>query len=437
MTETFLQFAWRFCLFTTADFRTSRGEIITIKNEGFLNTDAGPDFLFAKIQIGDTFWSGHVEIHIHASDWYKHNHHQDPAYDNVILHAVYYPDEEVISRSGAPIPMLDLSSCVDMSYLHSYENLLKQRDWIPCVSRIHQVDESLRNVWIERLLVQRIEEKREVLRNRLQLAKMDWTEMLYRTFARNFGFKVNAEAFEMLAICLPYKLLASHRDSQFQLEALLFGQAGMLEGLFSDSYPRVLQSEYLFLKKKYKLTGMSGSIWRYLRLMPANFPSLRIAQFAALLYHRPNLFADIREWVDPQEVFSALKVSAHEYWATHSGFDRKCKTRKIALGKPSVENIIINTVVPYIFLYANEIGTSDMSENGLALMQKCRPENNHIIRKWRKLGMTVPSAAQSQGYLELYNNYCSQLKCLNCAIGAEILRSPNKSAGIPSAQTAP
>lgn len=423
MTETYLQFAWRFCLFTSADLRTTRGESVTVQNTGFLNTDAGPDFLYAKMGIGDQMWSGHVEIHVRASEWYDHKHHLDPDYDNVILHVVYKADEQVFSNNSVAIPTVDLSKYVDESYLDKYESMIKERSWIPCASKLGSVRKVAIKSWIDGLMVGRIEEKKNVLLQNLEVAKNDWTEMLYRSLARSFGLKVNADNFEMLATFMPVKILMAHRDSQFQIEALLFGQAGMLNEAFVDEYPKALQNEYVYLKKKMGLVAMSGKGWKYLRMMPANFPSLRIAQLAKLIYERPSLLSEFKEWEDPDQVFGALSVHAHDYWKTHSAFDKPCKLRSVKFGKSRIEGVIINTAVPYIFLYAERVGTSDMAQRGVDLLERCKPENNKITRGWKALGQEIPSAAQSQAYIQLYNSYCTPKKCLNCGIGAELLRS--------------
>lgn len=428
MTEAFLHFIWKFQLFESQPLKSSVGQEITILKTGTHNTNAGPDFLNSKVKIGNETWVGNVEIHLKSSDWNAHNHQNDEAYKNVILHVVFIHDEDISLHTKGDLPVLDLSDYIGMSYINKYERLIKSRSAIPCSANFHQVDEFSWSNWLDRLVVERLERKTKIISFELEKLNNNWNETFYRFLAKNFGFKVNAEAFLQLAESLPSTILEKHKDSVFQIEALLFGQAGLLDDDFEESYPFDLANEYAFLKKKYNLFPRKSSSWKYLRLMPANFPPIRISQFANLFCNSKFLFSRLLECVHFDEVDKILDIKANDYWSNHSAFERETKASTKKLGKSSKENILINTLVPFLFLYGKTKKQQVYVDRALRFLEECPSENNAITRKWDKLlkenideKMKINNALQSQGSLELKNEYCLPKKCLSCSLGIRIL----------------
>ncbi|MCK4638130.1 MAG: DUF2851 family protein, partial [Bacteroidales bacterium] len=350
MTEEFLYYIWMFRLFDK-DISTTSGESINILKSGERNTDSGPDFFNAKIKIGDTIWAGNVEIHINSSDWYKHNHQENNAFDNIILHIVYKNDAIIKRKNSEIIPTIELKEKFDKKLYYRYKSFMTNKYWIPCQKLIGNVDEFHLNNWLERLLIERLEHKAKTIESTLKLNKNNWEQTFYQYLARNFGFNTNAEPFELLAKSLPVNHLAKHKNNQFQIESLLFGQAGLLETDFKDEYPNNLKNEYNFLKKKFSLKSVDGFLWKFLRLRPSNFPTIRIAQFANLIYKSSGLFSKIIEIKNIKEVYSLFNITTSEYWDTHYIFDKPSAKRKKSFGNNALNLIIINTIVPFLFVY--------------------------------------------------------------------------------------
>lgn len=424
MSEAFLHFIWKFRLFNHNDLFTTDGQSLEIVHPGTVNSDAGPDFFNAKIRIGSTLWAGNVEIHIHASDWYKHMHHQDKAYSNAILHVVYVDD---IQLSSPPIiPVLVLDKRINSFTLSRYQQMNEATHWIPCAALIRQTPEILIKQWCTRVFIEKLEEKSNWITTCLTLNKQNWEESFYISIARSFGFHINALPFELLAKSLPLQILEKHRNNLFQLESLLFGQAGLLEETFSDGYPRKLQNEYEFLKNKFKLMPLPTHIWKFLRLRPANFPTLRIAQFASLIHSNHPLFArcmDCRQIAELEDIF---KVSINDYWTNHYLFDRPSQPINKIIGIHSIHQLLINTVIPFLFVYGREKANEQLIQKGIAFMEQIAAENNTIIKQWNKLGITPINALESQAMIYLKNNYCDSKKCLQCSIGTNILKKENR-----------
>ncbi len=424
MQEALLHFIWKFQLFDQRNLCTQAGEGIRIQNNGFHNHDAGPDFMNGRIYIGDTLWAGNIEIHIKASDWFRHNHHKDPSFDNVVLHVVYEDDlnPEKENHQLNKIPCLALKDRIDSKLLGRYKALKDNQQWIPCVEHFPHVPELTVSQWINRVIIERIEEKSTRLHQLLEANQNDWRETFYQLLARNFGFNVNAEPFERLAKALPLKILSKHKDKLHQVEALLFGQAGMLNHVFVDDYPKALQKEYRFLSDKYGLIPIGEQEWNLLRLRPANFPAIRIAQLADLIHKASGLFAKVLETSDKETIKKLFKVKASEYWNNHYQFDRISKTRNPKhLGKKGRENILINTVVPFLFAYGQAQNQESLQEKAIDLLESLPPEENSILKKWKGLGAKNENAAHSQALLFLKKQYCDQKRCLDCGIGTKIL----------------
>ena len=423
MNEDFLHYLWKFQLFTTPQLKTTDGEPVTVIKPGVHNFNAGPDFLQASVKLGDREWFGNVEIHLNASDWWAHKHHEDENYENVILHVVLNNDRPVHLKKKGDLPTLVVSGYIYMDAYHRYKQFLKNRTWVPCASHIHQVEPFYITAWIDRLIVERLERKSDYIFDKLDANKFDWSETLYQILARNFGFKVNAHAFERLAESLPLKILGKHKASQFQIEALLFGQSGLLPDDAENYYENDLVNEYNFLKGKFDLKPIASANWKLLRLMPSNFPYVRIAQFAHLIYKSSNLFSKFIEIEDPREVHQLLDVQASQFWDRHYTFSKESKKRVKKLGRSSIENIIINTIVPFLFVYGRYKKEEEFVDRAFKLLQSCSAENNQILRNWKKLGIEADNAYESQGLIELKNEYCTHKKCLNCHIGVQLLKA--------------
>lgn len=422
MKEEFLHFIWRLRRFRMSGLKTTDGLTVEIIDPGRLNTHAGPDFLDARVRIGNTLWAGNVEMHLRSSDWLAHRHQEDTNYDNVVLHVVLDEDKPIHRRDGELIPCLNLRNYLPVGLAKQYLRLIHSEYWVPCQNQLHEVPEVTRSLWLDRLLVERLEERTNALHQRLIGNANDWEETFYQSLAWGFGLKVNADPFLMLAESLPLKTLLRHKHSLTQLEALLFGQAGLLGTKFSDDYPQKLQAEYQFLRVKYKLQPMLATHWKFMRMRPANFPSIRLAQWATLIFRTGQLFSKILVAKNLKEIENAFAVELSNYWQTHFRFDKESKKSQKNLGKKSVHLLVINIIAPFLFLYGKERGIEAYKNRALDLLEAVPGERNHIISAWNRLGIMAPQAAQTQALLQLKNNYCQQKRCLECAIGCNILK---------------
>jgi len=421
MKEDFLYYLWRMKRFDFKNLKTTSGEEITIQNGGELNNDSGPDFLNARIKIGDTLWAGNVEMHLKSSDWIVHQHQKDEVYNNVILHLVLDEDQSILRKNGERIPCLELRKRIPPKISKTYKKLIQNSHWIPCQNLFHRVPEITLNLWQDRLLVERLESKIIEIEKSLFLNQNNWEETFYQFLARNFGVKINAEPFEQLAKSVPLLKLTKHKTSLLQIEAILFGQAGMLNNNLKDDYPKKLRKEYLFLKRKYNLKAIKGDSWKFMRLRPANFPTVRIAQFATLIHQSVHLFSKMLAAKNVKEIENMFAVKISNYWQNHYVFDKSSTKRNKSLGKNAVHLLIINTIVPFLFLYGKNKGEDHFKERALALLEDLDPEKNNIIEKWKTIGLNPPSAYQTQALLHLKNHYCNTKKCMNCAVGNAVL----------------
>lgn len=420
MKEDFLQYLWRIQHFNHRRLQTTTGQRIEVIQPGLHNTHAGPDFLDARLRIGGTLWAGNVEIHLQASDWRAHQHQHDPAYANVVLHVVLVEDEVIYHPDGERLATLELQRRIPKRLAQRYQKLLQQQTWIPCQAQFTQVPELTRWMWLDRLLVERLEAKTARIRERLLHTQNDWESSFYQLLARAYGLQVNADPFEQLARSLPLNLIGKHKDQLRQIEALLFGQAGLLEKDFKDDYPQKLQREYRHLRAKYQLRPLPPASWKFLRLRPANFPTLRIAQFAMLLHQATHLFSKVlvaRRVVEIENLFDR-RISA--YWQTHYRFDRPSQKRTKKLGKKTIHLLLINTIAPFIFHYGHTQDEARYKDQALQLLEELPAEHNHIIQHWKQLDMQPKSAYQSQALLQLKKQYCQRKRCLQCGIGHAI-----------------
>ncbi len=428
MKEDFLHYIWKFKKLDFTKLYNTGGEKIHILKSGRHNPDAGPDFLEARLRIGGTVWAGHVEIHYRASDWRRHRHHQDKAYNNVILHVVYIVDEPTLNESGREIPVLEIREHVKRAVIRQYERLKKAPSKIACAPMIGDVAPHVLEPWLSRLLVERLERKTGMLHDFMQRSRGSWADSLYIMLARYFGMKVNAFPFERLAFSLPMKILMKHRHQLPELEALLFGQAGLLDGSFRDAYPCRLKEIYEYLKSKYGLTALNPENWRFMRMRPANFPSLRIAQLAALIHRHEHLQSAVIEADNYRECVSIFEVTASQYWDDHYRFDKSSKSRKKKLGKSMIGHLIMNVQIPYLFYYGAETARPELQERALKILEELPPEKNAKINEWEKLlpDFSIDSASQTQALLTLREVYCEPRRCLQCAIGHEVLKGNGK-----------
>lgn len=420
--EDFLHYLWKFRLFKQQGLNTVRGEALEILETGVHNLHAGPDFEGAKLRIGGTLWAGNVEIHIRSSDWQKHRHQHDRAYDNVILHVVALHDADVLRLDGTCIPVLSLQGLIPIRLIEQYRNLAESMDWTPCIKQISKIDPLYIRAWLQRVGIERLQEKAENINLTLLEFRGSWDDAFYVCLARNFGFKTNAVPFEMLARSLPRQLIDRYKDKPLFIEALIFGQAGLLDKKYKDSYPRLLRREYLFLGKKHNLKPLDNYLWKYLRLRPANFPTRRLAQFAALLVNTRHLFSQIlaeNQIERIRDLFMELPVNV--YWSNHFRFDTPVADCSAALGKQFIDNVLMNTVAAFLMAYGRFNRFPGYASASLNLLEILPPETNAIVNRFKEAGLKPDSAFFSQSLVQLKKNYCDHKKCLSCGVGMKLL----------------
>lgn len=424
--EVFLHYIWKLKLFDFKALQTINEESVELVHVGTHNHDTGPDFSNARIRIGGTLWAGSVEIHKKSSDWLAHQHQKDKAYNNTILHVVYEHDQEIYRIDGTPIPTVELKHKIPDQYLQRYWELSTSKQKIPCEHRFFEVPVPLKNLWLERLVIERLEDKTLEIQNSLEQTQNNWEETFYRFLARNFGAKQNSTAFEALAKSLPLKILSKHKNNLFQLEALLLGQAGFLSESelqkTSDLHCLNLQKEYLFLSKKYQLIALKASSWQFGRMRPANFPTIRLAQFAVLIYQSTHLFSKILVEADVNNLRNMFLIHLDAYWMNHYRLGEESPKRRKSLGGGTVDLILINTIAPFLFIYGDYKGIEAYKERAVRLLQIIKPEQNSIIANWQNLGMATNSAQDTQALLQLKKKYCDPKRCLSCSIGHHILK---------------
>jgi hypothetical protein len=404
---------------------TTDGELVIVIHPGVLNVNAGPDFLEAKIKIGSTTWAGNVEIHILSSDWERHRHQTDENYDKLILHVVQMHDAPVGTLHGSRFPTLELNTYLIPDLMNKYRQMMHSKDFISCANLIGKVQKITIALQLQRMLAERLDEKVHHILALLRQYQNNWQEVFYVQLARSFGLHINQDAFEQLAMQTPLSVLAKHKGNPLQVEALLFGQAGFLNDYFDEPYPLLLQQEYMHLKKLHNLQAMSGSLWKFLRLRPANFPTIRIAQFAQLIIQSAHLFSKIRSAATLREIEKLFEADVSSYWNTHYIFGSASEYKQKHVGKSFIQAAVINAIVPALFIYGRLQGSHEVCDRAIALLQQLPAEKNSIITQWQSLQIEVENAADTQGILQLYKKYCLAKKCLHCAVGYEILKQQN------------
>ncbi len=421
MTERLLQFIWQFQYFNARELLTTEGESLQVIQPGQYNTNQGPDFSNAKIQVAGTTWAGTVELHINSSEWKIHGHSSDRNYRNVILHVVWNHDKNI----GLPFPTLELQDKVSKLLLHKYEELVNASAFIPCGQRIQEVTDIAWLSWKEKLLVERLLVRTQAILQQLESAGRSWEEILWWSLARNFGSPVNGAVFEEVARSVPIMILARHKNQLQQLEALLFGQAGLLEEEFTEQYPRLLQKEYRFLNRKYRLKKINGRP-ALLRMRPSAFPTVRLAQLAVFIQQSRHFFSVIRESEEIKDLYRMLDVTANDYWHYHYLFGETSAYRKKKLGRQMADSILINTVVPMLFALGHYHHMEAYKDKALRWLGSIRAESNNITEGFSRLGFPAGSAFDSQAFIQLKHVYCDARRCLDCVVGARLLRSASR-----------
>lgn len=421
MRENFLHYLWKYQKFDVRQLKTVQDELINIVSVGSHNHNSGPDFFNAKLRIGAQLWVGNVEIHIKSSDWYVHHHEQDIAYDNVILHVVYEHDADVFRKDNSTIPTLELKHYINAKILYKYYDLFSNTSkWINCEKDFSKTEDFILNHWLERLYFERLEQKSKAIEDLLKASKNNWEAVLFILLTKNFGLKVNADAFFSLAKSIDFSVIRKSQPKLLALEALLFGQAGLLEKNIEDSYYLKLKNEYAFLKQKFQLSNDYVTPLQFFRLRPSNFPTIRLSQLANLYHKESNLFSKILSSSTLEDFYTLFEVAASVYWKTHYTFNNTSKVRDKVLTKSFADLLLINTIIPVKFCYAKQKGEND-NQQIIDIIRAIKPEKNTIVNGFNNLKNVTNSALESQAFVQLKTEYCNKHQCLKCAIGNSLL----------------
>jgi len=421
MSEDFLAWVWKHQQFKNIQLFTTEGHQIKIIDPGMINSDSGPDYFNSRIIIDGIEWIGNVEIHNKSSEWYTHRHHKDPAYDNVILHLIYKNDQPCFDSKNRMIPALELKELIDPNTYSKYKRLVDPMKVISCKEQLHLINKVNITSWMDRLLVERLSVKVQRIEELHNSGIRSSADMLYHLLARNFGFGVNNEPFSMLARTLHFNILQKHVDSPFQMESLLFGQSGLINHGYNDIYEKQLLKEYDHFRTKYDLEPMNNKVWKFMRMRPLNFPTIRLSQLAALLAKIDQLNNHVLYEHEFDQLKSNLMVKASPYWNERYRFGEAGLHVSKELGKESVFNIIINSICPFLFWMGKTSSNNVLIDKAFRYARSCPPENNKITRLWNKSSILIQDGGDSQSAFHLVSNYCSKKKCLNCAWGTEIL----------------
>ena len=418
--EQLLHYVWKHKIFPLKELKTTTGQQVEVIDTGLANADTGPDFFNAKLKLDGVLWIGNIEIHERSSDWFKHGHHADAGYNSVILHIASEIDTEISRSNGERIPQIQLI-CPE-AVRTNYKELLETDSYPPCYRIIPSLPPFTAHSWMTALQMERFEQKATLLNERLKRCQGNWEDAFFITLARNFGFGLNGDAFETWAHQLPFRAVDKHRNDLFQIEAIFFGQAGILEDSDGDGYYLRLKKEYTYLQHKFGLIPMDASLWRFLRLRPTNFPHIRIAQLACLYHRAYGLLSRIMETETLQGVRDILKGGTSEYWLTHYTFGGSSPSRPKTLSNTSLDLLIINTVVTFLYAYGLHKGNRVLCARAGSFLEELKAENNYITRMWEQCGMKASNAADSQALIQLKKEYCDKKKCLYCRIGYEYLK---------------
>ena len=422
MKEDFLHHVWQHKKFAVTQLQTTTGESIQILHSGQYLQLAGPDFFNAQIIIGNQKWAGNIEIHLKSSDWYLHNHEKDANYDSVILHVVWEHDTPIFRRDNLEIPTLELRNYVALTDVHKYQSLITQKSWIYCENDIQKVDDFIFKNWQERLYFDRLERKSEEIKQLLKDSNNDWEAVLFCLLAKSFGLNTNGALFLDMAKSIPFSVIRKESFAIENLETLFFGQANMLESSFQDCYPNKLQNDYNYLCHKYTISKSVFDKVEFFKHRPDNFPTIRLAQLAALYHKEHNLFSKIVNVSSISEIYTLFQIEVSDYWETHYNFDKKSVAKKKKMSHAFIDLIVMNTILPIRFAYEQSLH-KEYSQEILELITALPPEKNIIIDKFASIGILAENAFQSQSLLQLKKEYCDAKKCLQCAVGAFLLKN--------------
>ena len=430
--EQLLHYVWRHKMFPLQEMHTTDGKLVEVIDPGLHNRNAGPDFFNAKVKIDGTLWVGNVEIHDRSHDWYVHGHDHDSAYNNVVLHVAGVVDDNVITSDGKFLPQLQLD--VPKEINDHYKELLETDQYPPCYKIIPDLTKLTIHSWMSALQTERLEQKTEAIKARVDRNNGSWENGYFTTLARNYGFGINGDAFEMWANTLPLKAVDHHRDDVFQIEAIFMGQAGLLElntipsqyqrDALNEGYFAKLRNEYQYLAHKFSMKPMDATMWRFLRLRPQNFPHIRISQLANLYYSRRAGLSSLVECTTIEQLKAVLATSVTPYWETHYTFgSTSCRNDK-NLSPASLNLLMINTAIPMLFAYGKHKSDEALCDRAFDLLEQLKAENNYITRLWQQCGLTAQNAGDSQALIQLKKEYCDKKDCLRCRIGFEYLKRP-------------
>lgn len=422
MKEDFLHHLWQHKKFAVTDLKTTTGESIQILNSGQYLQLAGPDFFNSQIIIGSQKWAGNVEIHIKSSDWYLHNHEKDSNYDSVILHVVWEHDTPIFRNNNSEIPTLELKNYVQLADLNKYQSLIVQKDWIYCENDIHTVADFIFKNWEERLYFERLERKSNEILELLKASNNDWEAVLFCLLAKNFGLNTNGPLFLKMAKSIPFSIIRKEAFAVENLEALFFGQANMLDADFQDSYVVGLQNEFNYLAHKHKIEEAIFEKVAFFKHRPDNFPTIRLAQLAALYHSQQNLFSKVISVTSIKEIYHLFNLEVSSYWEMHYNFDKKSVSKKKKISTSFIDLIVLNTIIPVRFAYEQSLN-KEISQEVIDLALAIAPEKNIIVEKFKEIGIISENAFQTQALLQLKKEYCDQKKCLQCAIGVHLLKN--------------
>lgn len=421
MKEDFLHYLWKFKKFDTLNLKTLHNEEITIVHVGQYLELAGPDFFNAQIVIGTQKWAGNVEIHLKSSDWYVHHHEKDKGYENVILHVVWEHDIAVFRSDNSEVPVLELKKYVEKATVENYQSLVAPKSWIFCEKQLKEIDKfALRN-WQERLFFERLERKSQPIFDLLEQTNQDWEGVLFCLLAKNFGLNTNGEIFYKIAQSIPFSIIRKESFEVENLEALIFGAAGLLDSEKEDNYFKDLKFRYFYLLHKYQIERICMEPVQFFKHRPDNFPTIRLSQLANLYHSQQNLFSKISSLNSLKSSYELFQITASEYWQNHYQFDKESPKKKKALSKSFIDLIVVNAIIPIQFAFAKSQG-KEISEDLIGLLNEVAAEKNGIIEKFTSFGVQSKSAFETQSLLQLKNAYCNKSKCLECAIGMELMK---------------
>ena len=421
MNEDFISYLWKNRLFDINNCLID-GEELILLHPGKENYNSGPDFFNSRISLGTTIWAGNVEIHVRSSDWYRHNHQFDERYNNIILHVVYENDQEVYRKSGECIPTIALQNKFDESLYHRYQDFIRSKNWIPCINLLGSVNKKTKRTVLNRMLFNRLNNKALGIEKQVVMKNHSWEKVFYQNLITNFGFKLNNHAFELLSKSIPFECLKETSRNKVPLEALLFGQSGLLQNSHTGVYPALLSMEYNKLQKTYSLQPIDKSLWKFLRLRPNNFPTIRISQLSQLLFKNEKLFERVMDSKSLKDQFAIFDVSCSDYWLTHFLFGVESTNSCKNLGRQSVQLILINTVIPILFTYGKVNNNSVLIQRALDYLRELPAEKNSIVKKFSRIGFESSNAFDSQALLQIKSILCDHKKCLKCQIGNFLLK---------------